>query len=83
MCISLYMQVWAILPSNEYPDRKIMDYGPSGSSIHGNSGKNTGVGCHELFHDLGIELRSPSLVGRLLTTIATWEARFKKKKITI
>ena len=53
MCISLNMQVWAILPTNEYPDRKIMDCSPSRSSVHGNSpGKNTGVGCHALLHGI-------------------------------
>ena len=53
MCISLNMWVWAILLSNEYPDRKIMDCSSSGSSVRGDScGKNTGVGCHALLHGI-------------------------------
>ena len=30
-----------------------MDFKPPGSSVHGDSsGKNTGVGCHSLFHEI-------------------------------
>ena len=43
-----------------------MDWGPAGSSVHGDSpGKNTRVGCHALLQgdlcDPGIEPRSPAL----------------------
>ena len=39
-----------------------MDCSPPGSFVHGDSpGKNTGVGCHVLLPNPGIEPRSPAL----------------------
>ena len=39
-----------------------MDCSPTGSFVHGDSpGKNTGVGCHVLLPNPGIEPRSPAL----------------------
>ena len=49
-----------------------MDYSPSGSSYHGDSVGNTGVGCHALLQgnlpNSGIKPRSPTLQADSLTS---------------
>ena len=42
-----------------------MDYSPPDSSVHGDSpGKNTGVGCHDLLHEIFLtqDLYSPLIL---------------------
>ena len=61
-----------------------MDCSLPGSSVHGDSPGNTGVGCHFVLQGIfpGIKpasLMYPALPGGLFTISATWEAQILHK----